>query len=43
MIDTTMSCVKNYDINVVHMDDYFYPCKITNVTFLGEPIYKMRK
>lgn len=33
VIEGIMEVVKNYDIDAVHMDDYFYPYKITGKNF----------
>ena len=30
VVDSIMEVVKNYDIDAVHMDDYFYPYKVKN-------------
>lgn len=40
VIDGIMEVVKNYDIDAVHMDDYFYPYKIAGVPFPDEATYK---
>ncbi len=32
--------VKNYDIDAVHMDDYFYPNKIAGVPFPDQETYE---
>jgi uncharacterized lipoprotein YddW (UPF0748 family) len=38
-----MAGVKNYAIDVVYMDDYFYPYKIVKVPFSDGATYKTRK
>lgn len=37
IIDTVMEVVKGYDIDGIHLDDYFYP---SNVTFADDAAYK---
>lgn len=38
IIDTVMEVVKGYDIDGVHLDDYFYP---SNVTFADDAAYSI--
>ncbi|SSY69895.1 FenI [Priestia megaterium] len=40
VIDGIMEVVKNYDIDAVHMDDYFYPYKIAGKTFPDQEAYQ---
>ncbi|MCM3239781.1 family 10 glycosylhydrolase [Heyndrickxia oleronia] len=40
IVDGIMEVVKNYDIDGVHMDDYFYPYKIAGVEFPDNRSYK---
>ncbi len=40
IIDGIMEVVKNYDIDAVHMDDYFYPYKIAGVDFPDQATYE---
>ncbi|WP_042348081.1 glycoside hydrolase family 10 protein [Bacillus massiliigorillae] len=36
LIQTVLELVSNYDIDAVHMDDYFYPYKIKNEVFADQ-------
>lgn len=38
-IQTIIELVSNYDIDAVHMDDYFYPYKIKNEVFADQNTY----
>jgi uncharacterized lipoprotein YddW (UPF0748 family) len=40
VIDGILEVVKNYDIDAVHMDDYFYPYKIAGVPFPDDISYQ---
>nr|WP_239587583.1 family 10 glycosylhydrolase [Bacillus pakistanensis] len=40
LIDTVIELVQNYDIDAVHMDDYFYPYKIAGETFPDQETYE---
>lgn len=40
IIDGIIEVVKNYDIDAVHMDDYFYPYKIAGVEFPDQEEYE---
>lgn len=40
LLATVKELVANYDIDAVHMDDYFYPYKIKNVTFPDQAAFK---
>ncbi|WP_083256197.1 family 10 glycosylhydrolase [Domibacillus iocasae] len=40
LISSVKELVSNYDIDAVHMDDYFYPYKIKNETFPDQAAYK---
>lgn len=40
VIEGIMEVVKNYDIDAVHMDDYFYPYKITGKNFPDQEAYQ---
>lgn len=40
LVDTVKELVANYDIDAVHMDDYFYPYKIANEAFPDQAAYK---
>ncbi|MEE6132113.1 MULTISPECIES: glycoside hydrolase family 10 protein [Priestia] len=40
VIDGIMEVVKNYDIDAVHMDDYFYPYKIAGKEFPDQNTYE---
>ncbi|WP_241840439.1 glycoside hydrolase family 10 protein [Fictibacillus sp. S7] len=40
IIDGIIEVVKNYDIDAVHMDDYFYPYKIAGVPFPDQATYQ---
>jgi uncharacterized lipoprotein YddW (UPF0748 family) len=40
LIDTVVELVQNYDIEAVHMDDYFYPYKIAGETFPDQKTYE---
>ncbi|GLC88894.1 glycoside hydrolase family 10 protein [Lysinibacillus piscis] len=40
LIDTVKELVANYDIDAVHMDDYFYPYKIAKEAFPDQAAYK---
>ena len=40
LIATVEELVANYDIDAVHMDDYFYPYKIKNETFPDQAAFK---
>lgn len=40
VVDSIMEVVKNYDIDAVHMDDYFYPYKEKNQEYPDNETYK---
>lgn len=40
VVDGIMEVVKQYDIDAVHMDDYFYPYKISGVSFPDQATYE---
>lgn len=40
LISTVKELVANYDIDAVHMDDYFYPYKIKNEVFPDQAAFK---
>ena len=40
VVDSIMEVVKNYDIDAVHMDDYFYPYKVKNQEYPDEYTYR---
>ncbi|OAH57820.1 hypothetical protein AWH48_02050 [Domibacillus aminovorans] len=40
LISTVEELVSNYDIDAVHMDDYFYPYKIKNEVFPDQAAFK---
>jgi uncharacterized lipoprotein YddW (UPF0748 family) len=40
LIDTVKELVKNYDIDAVHMDDYFYPYRIAGVPFPDQETFE---
>ncbi|EIL84154.1 hypothetical protein BAME_27870 [Bacillus sp. M 2-6] len=40
IVDGIEEVVKNYDIDAVHMDDYFYPNKIAGVPFPDQETYE---
>ncbi|TCP23426.1 uncharacterized lipoprotein YddW (UPF0748 family) [Scopulibacillus darangshiensis] len=40
LIDTVKELVKNYDIDAVHMDDYFYPYRIAGQVFPDQETFK---
>lgn len=40
LLATVEELVANYDIDAVHMDDYFYPYKIKNETFPDQAAFK---
>lgn len=40
LISTVKELVANYDIDAVHMDDYFYPYKIKNEAFPDQAAFK---
>lgn len=40
VIDGIMEVVKKYDIDAVHMDDYFYPYKIAGIPFPDDDSYQ---
>ena len=40
LIDTVKELVSNYDIEAVHMDDYFYPYKIAGESFPDQDTYE---
>ncbi len=40
VVDSIMEVVKNYDIDAVHMDDYFYPYKVKNQEYPDNETYK---
>jgi uncharacterized lipoprotein YddW (UPF0748 family) len=40
VVDSIMEVVKNYDIDAVHMDDYFYPYKVKNQEYPDESTYR---
>lgn len=40
LLKTVEELVANYDIDAVHMDDYFYPYKIKNETFPDQAAFK---
>lgn len=43
ILDGIMEVVKNYDIDAVHFDDYFYPYPVTGVDFPDEDTYAQYK
>ena len=43
VIDSILEVVKNYNIDGVHLDDYFYPYPEKNVDFPDEDLYKVHK
>jgi uncharacterized lipoprotein YddW (UPF0748 family) len=40
VIDSILEVVKNYDIDAVHLDDYFYPYRVANEDFPDEATYE---
>jgi uncharacterized lipoprotein YddW (UPF0748 family) len=40
IIEEVLEVVRNYDIDAVHMDDYFYPYKIAGQTFPDQKTYE---
>ncbi|MGG2108321.1 family 10 glycosylhydrolase [Lysinibacillus pakistanensis] len=40
LVDIVKELVANYDIDAIHMDDYFYPYKIANEAFPDQAAYK---
>ena len=40
LVETVKELVANYDIDAVHMDDYFYPYKIAKEAFPDQSAYK---
>lgn len=40
VIESIMEVVKNYEIDGVHMDDYFYPYKVKNQVYMDDLEYK---
>lgn len=40
LLSTIKELVKNYDIDAVHMDDYFYPYKVKGETFKDQQTFK---
>jgi uncharacterized lipoprotein YddW (UPF0748 family) len=40
IINSIIEVVKNYDIDAIHFDDYFYPYPVTGVDFPDEELYQ---
>lgn len=40
LVDSVKELVAKYDVDAVHMDDYFYPYKIANETFPDQAAFK---
>ena len=40
IIEEIVEIVKNYDIDALHMDDYFYPYRVGNLAFPDEAAYQ---
>ncbi|UZN00277.1 family 10 glycosylhydrolase [Lysinibacillus sp. MHQ-1] len=40
LVEIVRELVANYDVDAVHMDDYFYPYKIANEVFPDQAAYK---
>lgn len=40
VVDTVVEVVKNYDVDAIHMDDYFYPYKVKNQEYPDESAYR---
>ena len=40
LVEVVRELVANYDIDAVHMDDYFYPYKVANEVFPDQAAFK---
>ncbi|WP_410492933.1 glycoside hydrolase family 10 protein [Domibacillus sp. DTU_2020_1001157_1_SI_ALB_TIR_016] len=40
LVSSVKELVQNYDVDAIHMDDYFYPYKIKNETFPDQAAFK---
>lgn len=43
VVDSIMEVVRNYDIDGVHLDDYFYPYPVKGLDFPDEDLYRSSK
>lgn len=43
VVNSIMEVVKNYDIDGVHLDDYFYPYPVKDLDFPDEDLYRASK